>query len=109
MATGTIIRQLRREKHLSQTDLAKILHVSQATVTSWETCRADPSSSALNSLANYFRVSTDYLLGRTTRRTEAPLNDLDDMLNNAESFDGKPINEHDREIIKAYLEGHFGK
>lgn len=70
MSTGNLIRQLRKEKHLSQTELAKQLHVSQATITAWETGRSDPSISALNALADYFNVSTDYLAGRTSIRKE---------------------------------------
>jgi transcriptional regulator with XRE-family HTH domain len=70
MTTGSIIRQLRKENRLSQTELAKQLHVSQATVTAWETGRSDPSISALNAIADYFNVSTDYLAGRTTIRKE---------------------------------------
>lgn len=65
MSTATKIRELRKQHRLSQTELAKQIHVSQATVTSWETGRADPSSSALNTLADFFGVSSDYLLGRT--------------------------------------------
>ena len=64
MSTGTTIRDLRKEHRLSQTELAKAVHVSQATVTAWETGKAEPSSSALNTLASYFNVSADYLLGR---------------------------------------------
>lgn len=69
MSTATKIRELRKQRRLSQTDLAKLIHVSQATVTSWETGRADPSSSALNTLADFFGVSSDYLLGRTDEPT----------------------------------------
>lgn len=69
MSTATKIRELRKQRRLSQTDLAKQIHVSQATVTSWETGRADPSSSALNALADFFGVSSDYLLGRTDQPT----------------------------------------
>lgn len=68
MSTAATIRNLRKQHRLSQTDLAKQINVSQATVTSWETGRADPSSSALNALANFFNVSSDYLLGRTNRK-----------------------------------------
>nr|DAX90291.1 MAG TPA: repressor protein [Caudoviricetes sp.] len=65
MSTANIIRDLRKEHRLSQSELANLVHVSQATVTAWETGRSDPSSSALNTLATFFNVSADYLLGRT--------------------------------------------
>lgn len=66
MPTGTIIRDLRKQHRLSQTELAKAVHVSQATVTAWETGKAEPSSSALNTLASFFNVTSDYLLGRSS-------------------------------------------
>lgn len=50
MSTGTTIRDLRKQHRLSQTELAKAVHVSQATVTAWETGKAEPSSSALNTV-----------------------------------------------------------
>lgn len=59
---GDRIRDLRNQKRLSQTDLAKIINVSQQTVTKWETGKSEPSSSAINRLADYFDVSSDYLL-----------------------------------------------
>jgi transcriptional regulator with XRE-family HTH domain len=112
MNTGSIIRRLRKEKRLSQNDLAKLLHVSQATVTSWETGKADPSSSALNALANCFNVSTDYLLGRTDKRQSAE-NEPDhvDIARDPVvlSFNGQPISQDDLDIIKAVLRRHDEK
>lgn len=105
--TGSIIRDLRKEKRLSQTELSKALHVSQQTITSWETGKADPNSGALNSLANYFNVSADYLLGRTKIKNSEKQN-LDEAIDHAMSFDGHSVTEHDRRMMKqlwkAYIE-----
>lgn len=104
---GDKIRDLRNQKRMSQTDLSKVLHVSQQTITKWETGKAEPSSSALNSLANYFNVSADYLLGRTEERNPKS-RDLDDAIDGAMSFEGQPVTEHDRKVMKklwkAYIE-----
>lgn len=94
MSTGSTIHDLRKEKRVSQTELAKMVHVSQATVTAWETGKAEPSSSALNSLANYFNVSSDYLLGRTKERNPESSDFFDVM-----SFDGQPLDEHDKKLL----------
>lgn len=67
---GQTIRDLRKQRKISQTELAKILHVSQQTVTTWETGKAEPSSSAISSLADYFNVTTDYLLGRPEKKDD---------------------------------------
>ena len=71
-----------------------------------------PSSDKLEAVANYFNVSVDYLLGRTENPNQAgakPSDDLDDVLDNVMSFDGEPLDDHDREVIRAYLKGRFGK
>ncbi len=63
--TGERIRELRKSRRITQTDLAKGVHVTQQTVTAWESGRAIPNANTLDSLADYFNVSSDYLLGRT--------------------------------------------
>ncbi len=70
---GQRIRDLRKQKRMSQTELAKSAGVSQTTVTAWETGKAEPSSSAITSLADYFDVTTDYLLGRPDKKEKKSL------------------------------------
>ena len=72
---GDKIRDLRNQKRMSQTELSKILHVSQQTITKWETGRAEPSSGAVASLSKFFGVSADYLLGtgQTKSSSDKPL------------------------------------
>lgn len=106
---GQTIRGLRKQRKISQTELAKILHVSQQTVTAWETGKAEPSSSAISSLADYFNVTTDYLLGRPEKKDDDNVDyvALDKALDNARSFDGEPMDDHDREILRGILKGYF--
>lgn len=72
---------------------------------------SNPSAEKLREIADYFNVSMDYLSGRTDNPTIDPSDlssdDLDDILDNMKSFGGKPMTDHDREIIRAYLEGKF--
>ena len=106
---GQTIRDLRKQRKISQTELAKILQVSQQTVTAWETGNAEPSSSAISSLADYFNVTTDYLLGRPEKKDDDNVDyvALDKALDNARSFDGEPMDDHDREILRGILKGYF--
>ena len=108
---GQTIKDLRRTKKLSQTDFAKIVGVSQTTVTAWETGKAEPSSSAITRIADYFDVSTDYLLGRPEKSgnidENADYTALEKALDNAKSFDGKPMSDNDREIVRGILKGYF--
>ena len=99
MSTASRIRDLRKSHKLSQTELAKLVHVSQATVTSWETGRADPSSSALNTLATFFNVSADYLLDREkTDKNEKPLSKNQKLV--AYSIDPDISDEERKDIIE---------
>lgn len=64
---GTRIKELRCSHNLSQVDLAFQLHISKQTVSNWENNNILPSVEMLLKLADYFAVSTDYLLGRDDR------------------------------------------
>lgn len=62
---GQRIKDLREVNHLSQVEIAKICHSSQATVAKTETGKTPPSVKLLLHLADYFDVSMDYLCCRT--------------------------------------------
>ncbi len=60
----TRITELRKEKGLSQVGLAKELGVDCSTIAKYETGDRLPDVVMLCKVADYFGVSTDYLLGR---------------------------------------------
>ena len=102
---GQRIRDLRKQKRMSQTELAKSAGVSQTTVTAWETGKAEPSSSAVARLADIFNVTTDYLLGRSnkqeTKKDDVELSDDDVIM----TWRGKPLSDEDRELIRRIMNG----
>lgn len=57
------IRYLRIKKELKQDELAKIIHVSQASLSGYENEKFEPDKKTLIKLADYFGVTVDYLLG----------------------------------------------
>lgn len=57
------LKQLRTEKDLTQPELAKIIGYSNSIISDWENNKAKPTSTAIITLANFFNVTTDYLLG----------------------------------------------
>ncbi len=61
-----IFSELRKDRHLSQAEMARLMSVSPATVSNYETGRFFPSLDTVIWLAEYFGVTTDYLLGRTS-------------------------------------------
>lgn len=100
MTIGNRIRELRKEKKLTQTDLAKLINVSQQTITKWENDIAEPSGSAVKSLANVLNVSADYILGLEEKST-VDLADEDAIF----TYEGKRIPEEDLEMIKRFMRG----
>ncbi len=60
--------KLRKEKELSQYDLAKCLGLSRGQISNYELGTRKPDTDTLSKIANFFGVSVDYLLGNTSSR-----------------------------------------
>lgn len=60
------IKELRKERNLTQIQLSEILEIDQTTVSKWELGKAFPDSQTLKKLSAFFDVSIDYLLGNST-------------------------------------------
>lgn len=58
------LKELRKEKNITQKKLAKELNISDDCVYNWESGRSEPSIIDLINLSNYFNVSIDYLVGK---------------------------------------------
>lgn len=59
------IRELRKQKGISQIKMAIDLNTNQNTISRYETGEREPGISELIRIADYFGVSIDYLVGRT--------------------------------------------
>ena len=68
MEFGQILTELREEKGIYQKELAAHLNVSIGTISNYENGVHYPDLVVLCRLADYFCVTTDYLLGRTQYR-----------------------------------------
>ncbi|MGE5370427.1 MAG: helix-turn-helix domain-containing protein [Solirubrobacterales bacterium] len=62
------MKTLRQDLGLTQEQLAAQIGVHRGTVANWETGRANPDPVMMGQIADVFRVSVDYLLGRTDRK-----------------------------------------
>lgn len=60
--------ELRKEKKISQSQLGEILSITQRSLSRLENGETFPDEQTLNAIADYFNVSVDYLLNRTTIR-----------------------------------------
>ncbi len=74
---GTRIKQLREKRGLNQEELGEIVGVSDKTVSSWEINRTEPKMGIVQQLADFFNVTTDYLIKGNTADDEDLYQQLD--------------------------------
>ena len=61
---ATILRKLRTEHSISQTELAAKLEVSKSSISMYEQGNREPDYELLGKIADFFQVDFDYLMGR---------------------------------------------
>ena len=60
---GEILRELRKDRGMTQSDLAELLSLSPLTISAYECGRSSPDDDVKIKIAKIFNVSLDYLLG----------------------------------------------
>ena len=103
------IKEIRQEKNLSQTDIAKALGVTRQAISLYEKGDREPKLETWQKLADFFDVSVSYLQGiGTIRDPEANINTLKDELykkissnisNKLLLFNGKKLNSQAKEEL----------
>ena len=66
------LKNLRQSRELNQVQLAEKLGVKKQSISNWENDNIVPSIDMLVRIADFFHVSTDYLLGREIGEANAP-------------------------------------
>lgn len=66
------LKELRKEKGITQEQLGKILNYGRTAIAGYETGRNEPSYNILQKLSEYFEVSISYLIGSSNLRNEKP-------------------------------------
>lgn len=61
------LRELRKQKGLTQKEMSKLFNVGQSTYCYWEKGDFEPSFDMLQKLSEYFEVTVDYLLGNSDK------------------------------------------
>ena len=108
------VKELSQKRGISLSKLEETLGLGKNSIYALK--RNQPSAERLQEIADYFNVSTDYLLGRTDNPKIASdevvgytTEDLRKMARNAKTFDGKPLTDEDVDaitnIIEVYLKG----
>lgn len=110
-----IFEQLLQKRNVTPYRVHKETGVAQSTLSDWKNGKGTPKAESLKKIADYFRVSIDYLLTGTESEKETPaLNEKDERdiskqldqiladLENAQGalmFDGEPIDELTKDLL----------
>lgn len=102
------LKQLRLEKELLQTDIAKIINKSERTVGFYETGERDMNTETLATLANFFNCSIDYLLGKSNVRN--PEQQIEQEFNFAYHKEMEGLTEEEiADALRFYKKIKYGK
>lgn len=99
------LKELRKDKNMTQVQLAEELGVSKGTVAMWEIGKREPNFETLNCLSDIFDKRIDYILGYSNDASSPQFTKEDiDQLGRWE------VEDQFREIIMAYLSlDEYGK
>lgn len=97
MNLGERLKQLRLQKQISQTDLARHFNIARSTLSQYESNTRTPSDEMKLKFAEYYNVSIDYLLGK-----------IDTTVNELTAKDKKDIQKDLKNIMDDYREQKDG-
>lgn len=111
------LKELRLEADMKQLELAKILGISASTIGMYEQGRRFPDQEILLKIANFFDVTTDYLLGRTdnpkltAKDKKSIQKDLKQIIDDFKTgqagpvfYNGEELSEHDLGVLEEGME-----
>ena len=93
LSVGANIKRIRLERNLTQEEVAIHLGVSAQSVSKWERGEGYPDIESLPSIANYFGISVDELLGVSQKEREEKYNNINSnwMYNNKNGFHSENV------------------
>lgn len=94
-----VLKSLRTANGMTQDELAQVLKISRSTVGMYEKGDREPDYETLESIADYFNVDIDYLLGRTNKTTR-----IVNPMTLAAHFDGDEYTADELDEIKQFAE-----
>lgn len=101
------IKELRNEKGLLQSDIAKYIGKSERIVGFYEKGERDPNTDTLLKLSELFDVSIDYILGKSNVKNSKTINLNDIDIAFASGLKG--LNKENQETLKNIMEGLLAK
>lgn len=101
------IKYLREEQNLSQEKLAKEIGTSQRNIGRWENGENEPGVTFLIKLADYFKVSVDYLIGRDEEVCGARVNNSEEELRLIHNY--RLLSEKEKNVVKSAVAAFLNK
>ncbi|WP_273750756.1 helix-turn-helix domain-containing protein [Leuconostoc mesenteroides] len=112
--TANRIKELRKQKKLTQSELAKKINASRMAIANYETDRNNPSYAMLSLIADALDTTVEYLQGKTdspTKTIDSNVNTRDENKKHVElsddelimSFEGKELSEDYKKSILAFV------
>ena len=101
------LKALRESRGMTQRDFATDFGVSKGTVGMWESGAREPRTiDEINRIADYFGVSSDYLLGRTEQKEKPTPEDGDGPALDARLVECLiQLSPEEREKVEAFVQG----
>lgn len=100
-----ILRELRKEKQLTGEDLGKVFNVTKTAISYWENGKTFPDELTIKQMADYFDVSTDFLLGVSDIRNPYKEDNnkvKDEIITIAAHHDGDEYTDEDKRLIEDF-------
>ncbi|WP_416353897.1 helix-turn-helix domain-containing protein [Agrilactobacillus fermenti] len=103
MSVLSRIKDLVNQKGITIAELERKLDFGQGSIRKWD--KQSPSSERLQKVADYFDVSTDYLLGRKSPDNQDDRINVDDIIENNRRlfYKSSELSEQDQEFINKFL------
>ena len=98
MAFAERLKELRKQAHLTQVELAKRLGIGQSSYADWERGKKKPTQENLVKIAQILNVSVDYLVGNSENKDE----DLDNI-ELLFRMNSKGLTDEEKEVFKKEL------
>lgn len=97
-----LLKSLREQKRISQTQLAREIEVSAGNISDWETGRSKPGYVALSALARFFEVSADYLLELDQSPVKTGIDLTGYKASHGLSCDDSPLEDEESDLVAMY-------
>ena len=96
---GARLRSLRKQKDLSQDEVARLTGYSRVQISNWEINRSEPDIQALGKLAIFFEVSIDYLTGKVDSPTDSLVPATTEPLDPSATYMSDPASDEINDLL----------